>query len=106
MNKRLLAALLILAMAIGLLSGCKTETPEEEELANLYQSSTPATYAGGLELLIYNAILHYGENASIGYLINFRAPFCEKGYVSDMTAYNEMGKKICEIWGHYLFRYV
>lgn len=59
----------------------------------------PATYAGGLELLIYNAILHYGENASIGYLINFRAPFCEKGYVSDMTAYNEMGKKICEKWG-------
>lgn len=59
----------------------------------------PDTYAGGLELLIYNAILHYGENASIGYLINFRAPFCEKGYVSDMTAYNEVGKKICEKWG-------
>lgn len=59
----------------------------------------PDTYAGGLELLIYNAILHYGENASIGYLINFKAPFCEKGYVSDMSAYNEVGKKICEKWG-------
>ena len=59
----------------------------------------PATFAGGLELLIYNAILHYGENASIGYLVNFKAPSCEKGTVKDMTAYNEVAMKICDKWG-------
>ena len=59
----------------------------------------PATFAGGLELLIYNAILHYGDTASIGYLVNFKAPACQKGTVKDMTAYNEVAMKICDKWG-------
>ncbi len=59
----------------------------------------PATFGGGLELLIYNAILHYGDNASIGYLVNFKAPACQKGTVANMTEYNELAKQICDKWG-------
>ncbi len=59
----------------------------------------PATFGGGLELLIYNAVLYYGDTASIGYLVNFKAPSCDKGTVKDMTAYNELAKKICDKWG-------
>ena len=59
----------------------------------------PATFAGGLELLIYNAILYFGDTASIGYLINFKTPSFEKGRCNDMTEYNEMAIKICEKWG-------
>lgn len=58
-----------------------------------------ATYAGGLEETIYTAIQLYGETASIGYLINFYAPSCTKGTVSDMSAYFEVGKQICDKWG-------
>lgn len=57
------------------------------------------TFAGGLETLIYNAILHYGDQAAIGYLINFKAPLCTKGTVSDMSAYNKVAKEICDKWG-------
>ncbi len=57
------------------------------------------TFAGGLETLFYNAIQMFGDKAAIGYLINFKAPNCSHGYISDMTAYNEVAKKICEKWG-------
>ncbi len=59
----------------------------------------PATFAGGLELLIYNAINTYGDTAAIGYLVNFKAPACTHGTVSDMTAYNKVAMQICEKWG-------
>lgn len=58
-----------------------------------------STYAGGLETLFYNAIVTYGDQAAIGYLINFKAPNCTKGRIADMTEYNEMAKKICAKWG-------
>ncbi len=57
------------------------------------------TYAGGLETLFYNAILFYGDQAAIGYLINFKAPACQHGTIRDMSAYNAVAKKICEKWG-------
>lgn len=57
------------------------------------------TYAGGLERLIYTAVTLYGDHAAIGYLINFKAPSCPHGSISDMRAYAEMAKKICEKWG-------
>ena len=58
-----------------------------------------STFAGGLETLIYNAIVTYGDIAAIGYLINFKAPNCTNGRISDMISYNEVAKKICDKWG-------
>ncbi len=57
------------------------------------------TFAGGLELLIYNAIKTYGDKAAIGYLVNFKAPACGKGTVSDMREYNKVAMEICKKWG-------
>ena len=56
------------------------------------------TFAGGLETLFYNAILLYGEQAAIGYLINFKAPMCTKGRISDMSDYIKVAKEICNKW--------
>lgn len=58
-----------------------------------------STYAGGLEELIYNAIKYYGKTSAIGYLMNFKAPGCSTGNISDMSAYFAVGKQICEKWG-------
>lgn len=59
----------------------------------------PTTFAGGLELLIYNAILYYGDTASIGYLMTFNTPSFTKGRIPEMPEYYDMAKKICEKWG-------
>ncbi len=57
-----------------------------------------STFAGGLETLIYTAIKTYGDKACIGFLIDFRAPKCDKGYVAQMHEYVNMTKKICDKW--------
>lgn len=57
------------------------------------------TFAGGLERLIYTAITTYGDTAAIGYLINFKAPKCQNGTISDMSDYVKVAKEICEKWG-------
>ncbi len=56
-----------------------------------------ATFAGGLEHMFYYANLLY-PNAKMGYIINFKAPNCTKGTVSDMDAYFAVAKEICEKW--------
>ena len=57
------------------------------------------TFAGGLERLLYTATTLFGEKAAIGYLINFKAPSCSHGTVSDMSEYVAVAKKICDKWG-------
>lgn len=57
------------------------------------------TFAGGLERLLYTATTLFGDRAAIGYLINFKAPSCPHGTVSDMSEYVEIAKKICDKWG-------
>ncbi|MBQ8893429.1 MAG: hypothetical protein IJ043_03370 [Clostridia bacterium] len=56
------------------------------------------TYAGALEELFYYTI-KYHETSAIGYLMNFKAPSCTSGNISDMSEYFAVGKKICEKWG-------
>ena len=56
-----------------------------------------STYAGGLEMAIYEAVRQHGDRAAIGYLINFESPNHEKS--KDSGKYFEVGKKICEKWG-------
>lgn len=86
------------------LHGGVNDAWDHVEVGTMSEEYDPAffdttTFAGGLETLIYNAILCYGEQAAIGYLINFKAPLCTKGTVSDMSAYNAVAKKICDKWG-------
>lgn len=57
------------------------------------------TFAGGLEWVIYNAVLHFGNTASIGYLINYQMPAAVPGRCADMSEYIEIAKKICDKWG-------
>lgn len=56
------------------------------------------TFAGALEELFYYTI-KYHETSAIGYLMNFKAPNCTTGNISDMSAYFAEAKKICEKWG-------
>ncbi len=56
-----------------------------------------STYAGGLEATIYQTIKYHPE-AAIGYMTLYQTPFREEGSLRDMTAYFEMGEKICEKW--------
>ncbi|MBQ8893473.1 MAG: SGNH/GDSL hydrolase family protein [Clostridia bacterium] len=86
------------------LHGGVNDAWDSVEVGEMEESFDPAyfntsTFAGGLETLIYNAIVTYGDIAAIGYLINFKAPNCTNGRISDMTAYNEVAKKICDKWG-------
>lgn len=55
------------------------------------------TYAGALEELFYYTIRDHGTSA-IGYLMNFKAPSCTSGRISDMSEYFAVGKQICEKW--------
>ena len=57
------------------------------------------TYAGGLEATIKYAKETF-PTAKIGYIINFSLPSqTSTGKLADMSAYFEMGKKICDKWG-------
>jgi len=53
------------------------------------------TFAGGLENLLYKVKQFY-PNAKIGYIINFYAPNCSSGTVSEMSQYVDMMKIICD----------
>lgn len=53
------------------------------------------TFAGGLENLLYKTKQIF-PNAKIGYIINFYAPNCTSGTVSEMSAYVDMTKVICD----------
>lgn len=55
------------------------------------------TYAGGLEEAIYY-ISKYFPNAKVGYIVNYATPLATVGNCADMTAYFDMGKKICDKW--------
>ena len=55
------------------------------------------TYAGGLEMAIYTAVKNHGNNAAIGYLINFASPHHDRS--KDSGNYFIVGKQICEKWG-------
>lgn len=55
------------------------------------------TYAGGLELTFEAARRNF-PNAKLIYIMNFYAPECPRGTVSDMSAYFAEGAKICEKW--------
>ncbi len=55
------------------------------------------TFAGALEELFYYTTQYFPE-AKIGYLMNFYAPSCTNGRVSDMSEYFAEAKKICEKW--------
>lgn len=55
------------------------------------------TFAGGLEEMFYYAIGLYPD-AKIGYIINFKAPMCQKGTVKDMDEYFAEARKICKKW--------
>ncbi len=86
------------------LHGGVNDAWDKEDVGTMSEEFDPMffdcdTFAGGLETLFYNAIQMFGDKAAIGYLINFKAPSCTKGYISDMTAYNEVAKKICDKWG-------
>lgn len=87
-----------------LLHGGVNDAWDSVAVGTMEESFDPAyfdtsTFAGGLETLLYNAITTYGDKAAIGYLINFKAPNCNKGRIADMTEYVEMTKKICNKWG-------
>ena len=56
------------------------------------------TYAGGLEQTFEAARRNF-PNAKLIYIMNFYAPECPRGTVSDMSAYFAEGAKICEKWG-------
>ncbi len=56
------------------------------------------TFAGGLEEMIFHAQKCY-PTAKIGYIMNFAAPNCTKGTVSNMDAYFARAKQICDKWG-------
>jgi len=61
------------------------------------QSFDTSTFAGGLEEMFYQATRLF-PNARLGYIINFKAPSCTKGTVSNMSAYVAVAKQICEKW--------
>ena len=55
------------------------------------------TFAGGLEEMIFQTLKNFPD-ASIGYIMNFKAPKCPKGTVSNMDEYFAVAKQICEKW--------
>jgi len=56
-----------------------------------------ATYAGALEELFYYA-RKYFPDAQLGYIINFRFSSTLNNGLSDMSAYVEMAKQVCNKW--------
>ena len=56
-----------------------------------------STFAGGLEEMFYYATELYPD-AKIGYIMNFKAPLCDRGTVKDMDEYFAEAEKICEKW--------
>ncbi|MBR4017498.1 MAG: SGNH/GDSL hydrolase family protein, partial [Oscillospiraceae bacterium] len=56
-----------------------------------------STYAGALEELFYYA-RQYFPNAKPGYIINFRFSSSLDNGLSDMSAYVEMAKEVCNKW--------
>ncbi len=58
------------------------------------------TFAGGLEDLIYNALYHFGDQAAIGYIMNFPTPnYQGTTNVHNMSAYYAVAEKVCNKWG-------
>ncbi len=55
------------------------------------------TFAGGMELAIYEAVKAYGNTAAIGYHINFAAPL--HASANDFGDYIPTAKAICAKWG-------
>ena len=55
------------------------------------------TYAGALEELFYYA-RKYFPDAQLGYIINFRFSSTLNNGLSDMSAYVEMAKQVCNKW--------
>lgn len=60
-------------------------------------SFNTATYAGGLEELIYNAYTNF-PNSKIGFIVNYAIPLGTVGNASDMSAYFTIAKEICDKW--------
>ena len=56
------------------------------------------TFAGGLEETFAQAKALFPD-AICGFIINFALPKCPYGNISDMSAYFDMAKKICDKWG-------
>ncbi len=72
------------------------------EVAASFDPSTfdVTTFAGGLEDLIHNALCYYGDQAAIGYIMNFPTPnYQGTTYVHDMSAYYAVAEKVCNKWG-------
>ncbi len=57
-----------------------------------------STFAGGLENTIRYAKEQFPD-AIVGYIINFRLPASDIGSLSDMSAYFDEAKRICDKWG-------
>lgn len=55
-----------------------------------------STFAGGMELLIYNAIKEHGDTAAIGYMSIYAMPLHEQ--FKDSGDYFVVAEQICEKW--------
>lgn len=55
------------------------------------------TFAGGMEMAIYEAVKNYGNTAAIGYHINFEAPY--HSTANDWGNYVPTAKAVCAKWG-------
>lgn len=85
-----------------LLEGGGNDAGQDAPLGEISESFDPATfdlatYAGGMELMIYQAIKDHGDTAAIGYMSIYKTPYHHSIYKSG--AYFELGAKICEKWG-------
>ncbi len=68
-------------------------------ISNFFDPATfdVTTFAGGMELAIYEAVKNFGNTAAIGYHINFAAPYHSNA--NDWGDYIPTAKAICEKWG-------
>ena len=85
-----------------LLEGGANDCRGEAAIGQVSESFDPATfdpttYAGGLELLIYEAVKTYGDTAAIGYMSMYKTNHPARSI--SLEDYFKVGKKICEKWG-------
>ena len=85
-----------------LLQGGANDCIEKAPIGQPSESFDPATfdlttYAGGLEMLIYQAVKNYGNTAAIGYMSMYKTPHSFRTLF--IGEYFEVGKAVCEKWG-------
>lgn len=85
-----------------LLEGGGNDGSYEAPLGEISESFDPATFdlstfAGGLELMIYQAVKDHGDTAAIGYMSVYKMPLHNTMYRTGK--YFELGGQICKKWG-------